>query len=132
MILRFKDGKEINVRDVIGTSRVIFGTLRDSLRIEVDPSAIGLEELRALFKDNPNTEQMFISVDEAGGTTMKSVGEGYVKFVSISDEFVKVDSNPSVMSPDQYEEIYAVTIGQETYQEHMLAELSGRINSPAE
>ena len=55
MFLQFSDKSRIEVRNIFGGSTLVNGVLRDTLRIEIDPSVTNYDELCELFKDNPKT-----------------------------------------------------------------------------
>ena len=120
MVLEFLDGTQLEVKAIFGGPRLIMGVMRDVLRIEVDPNTIGFADLRAMFKENPNTRMLYTYVEEDGipDPERKLIGEGYMIFVSISDEERKVTVPPGVMAPDQKEEIFVVQIAQQTYAEY--------------
>lgn len=123
MILQFKDGSKLNVLDIFGGPRLIMGVMRDTLRIEVDPSTTSFGELKALFKNNPNTSTLYSytdAVDDQNRPVIKKneIGEGYEIFVSITDEERRITPPPGKMAPDQIEEVFVVTIAQMTYQEY--------------
>lgn len=127
MKLEFLDGSQIDVLTIIGGPRLIMGTMRDTLRIEVSPETIGFDELKSHFKDNPKTGMLYTytdntTTDEDGNVVTEliknEIGEGYKIFVSISDEERKVASPPGRLLPDRTEEVYIVTIAQLTYQEY--------------
>lgn len=122
MRLEFLDGSQIEILTIIGGPRLIMGTMRDTLRIEVSPKTIGLEELKSHFKDNPKTKMLYsyTDVEEDGQITevKNEIGEGYTIFVSISDEERRIAAPPGRLLPDKIEEVYIVTIAQMTYQEY--------------
>lgn len=123
MTLEFMDGTQLEVRDIYGGPRLVQGVMRDTLRIEVSPHVCGFDDLREMFMDNPNTRHLYTYVnnqDEDGKsiTSKVEVGEGYLIFVSISDEIRKVPPIPGKMVPDETEEIYVVQIAQQTYAEY--------------
>lgn len=126
MILQFKDGTQLDVLGIFGGPRLIMGVMRDTLRIEVDPSTTSFGELKTLFKNNPNTSTLYSyteSVDDNNRPIIKrnEIGEGYEIFVSISDEHRRVTPPPGKIVPDQLEEVFVVTIAQMTYQEYQQA-----------
>lgn len=116
MTLEFLDGKKIEVRDIFGGPRLVMGAMRDTLRIEIDPSTIDFNTLKSYFKDNPNTSKLY-TYDDSQERSL--IGEGYKIFVSISDEERKIQPPPGKIAPEQTEEIYVVQIAQQTYQEFM-------------
>lgn len=122
MKLEFLDGSQIEILTIIGGPRLIMGTMRDTLRIEVSPKSIGFEELKSHFKDNPKTRMLYTytDVNEEGRTieVKNEIGEGYSIFVSISDEERIIAAPPGRLLPDKVEEVYIVTIAQMTYQEY--------------
>lgn len=129
MILEFLDGSQLEVLNVFGSPRLVMGVMRDTLRIEVDPKTIGFDELKSKFKDNPQTKMLYTYLtvarndepDEDAPLEKVAVGEGYSIFVSISNEQRAITTPPGVLAPVEYEEIYAVTIAQMTYQERLLS-----------
>ncbi|MCM1222307.1 MAG: hypothetical protein NC548_48355 [Lachnospiraceae bacterium] len=122
MLLEFENGFQLEVDNIIGGPRLVMGVLRDTLRIEVKPDVMSFRELKSLFEYNSG---VLYTIEEVDGETNKTlVGEGYTIFVSISDENRKVATPPGRLLPDQYEEIYAVTIAQETYQEHVMKQMA--------
>lgn len=116
MILEFLDGSKMEVLSIFGGPRLINGVMRDTLRIEISPSAVKFEELRECFKNNPKTAMLYTYTEDSD--TKNNIGEGYQIFVSISDEERKIAVVPGKMVPDEYEEVYVVTIAQMTYQEY--------------
>lgn len=135
MILQFKDGTQLDVIGIFGGPRLIMGVMRDTLRIEVDPSSVTFDELKALFKNNPNTSTLYTyteTVDDNNRPIIKKneVGEGYEIFVSISDEERRITPPPGKMAPDQIEEVYVVTVAQMTYQEYQQAHDVGEETTP--
>ncbi|MCM1215376.1 MAG: hypothetical protein NC548_12760 [Lachnospiraceae bacterium] len=122
MLLEFENGFQLQVDNIIGGPRLVSGVLRDTLRIEVYPNVMEFQDLKSLFENNGGT---FYTIEEVDGELRKAlIGEGYTVFVSISDEKRKIGNPPGRLLPDRYEEIYAVTIAQETYQEHLLKTMS--------
>lgn len=122
MLLEFENGFQMEVDNIIGGPRLVMGVLRDTLRIEVCPDVMEFGKLKSLFEYNSGT---LYTIEEVDGELKKSlIGEGYTIFVSISDEKRKVGTPPGRLLPDQYEEIYVVTIAQETYQEHLLKQMN--------
>lgn len=135
MILQFKDGTQLDVLGIFGGPRLIMGVMRDTLRIEVDPSSVTFDKLKALFKNNPNTSTLYTyteTVDDNNRPIIKKneVGEGYEIFVSISDEERRITPPPGKMAPDQIEEVYVVTVAQMTYQEYQQAHDVGEETTP--
>lgn len=116
MILEFLDGKQISVRDIFGGPRLVRGTMRDTLKIEVDTAIMSFDDLKSCFKNNPNTSKLY-TYDDNGEKT--EIGEGYKIFVSITDEERTIAPTPGKIAPDMTEEIYVVQIAQQTYQEFM-------------
>lgn len=125
MKLEFADGRQIEVIAIYGGPRLIQGSMRDTLRIEVNPSLINFDNLKALFMDSDNLSTIYSiteSTNETGDMveTKSEIGEGYTLFVSISDEVRNIAQIPGKLEPPTSEEIYTVTIAQETYAEHQL------------
>lgn len=123
MILEFLDGTQLKVRDIFGGPRIVMGVMRDTFRIEVDHDVSTFEELKKLFKDNPNAKILYTyvdDVDEDGNTIQKRVeaGEGYTIFVSITDETRRVNNVPGRIAPEKTEEVYVIQIAQQTYDEY--------------
>lgn len=121
MILEFADGTQLQVRDIFGGPRLAMGVMRDTLKIEVDPSTIKFDELRALFKDNPNTTKLYTYTTPKGSDkeVKTEIGEGYRIFLSIGEETRTVNGPPGKMAPTKYEEVYVVQIAQQTYEEYI-------------
>lgn len=123
MILEFLDGSKIDVNAIFGGPQLVNGVLRDTLRIEVDPTTISFNDLKSHFKDNPKTSMLYSytdGLDDSGNPieVKNEIGEGYNIFVSISDEERKKSTPPGRIQPDQMEEVFVVTIAQMTYQEY--------------
>lgn len=122
MLLEFGNGTQLEVDNIIGGPRLVMGVLRDTLRIEVYPHVMEFKELKSLFEQGDGT---FYTTEEVDGEVQKvMIGEGYTILVAVSDEKRKVGTPPGRLLPDQYEEIYVVTIAQETYQEHLLKQMN--------
>lgn len=120
MKLEFADGRQLEVIAIYGGPKLIQGAMRDTLRIEVDPSLITFDNLKALFIDQDNLS-VLTSITQAGGEETRSeIGKGYTIFVSISDENRNIAQVPGKLEPPTTEEIYVVSIAQETYAENQL------------
>lgn len=124
MKLEFFDGTQVEVIAILGGPKLIGGIMRDTLQIEIDPSVMEFNALKQLFQDEDKcrtlyswTEDVDPETDE-GGMIRNTVGEGYIKFISISDEFRTVKCPPGMMLPDTTEELYVVNIAQLTYSEY--------------
>lgn len=118
MILEFLDKSQLDVLSIFGGPRLINGVMRDTLRIEVSPSIITFDELKASFKDNPKTATLYTYSNFDDPTIKHEAGIGYMIFVSITDEERRIISPPGKMVPDEFEEVFIVTIAQMTYQEY--------------
>jgi len=122
MLLEFENGFRLEVDNIIGGPRLVMGVLRDTLRIEVLPNVMDFKELKSLFENNSGN---LYTIEEVDGEMKKSlIGEGYTILVSVSDENRKITTLPGRLLPDRYEEIYAVTVAQETYQEHLMKQIA--------
>lgn len=127
MILEFKDGTQITIKGAFGGPRLVQGVMRDTLRFEIDPTMTEFDKLKTYFKDRKRTDRLYLYNDpkNVNGTdvTKKSLaGDGYNIFVSITDEERLVATPPGVLVQPQIEEVYTVTIAQETYDEHQAQE----------
>lgn len=121
MLLEFGNGTQLEVDNIIGGPRLVMGVLRDTLRIEVYPHVMEFKELKPLFE---KSDGILYTVEEVDGENQKTmIGEGYTILVAVSDENRKVATPPGRLLPERYEEIYAVTVAQETYQEHLLKQM---------
>ena len=125
MILEFINGDQINVNSIFGGPKLINGVMRDTLRIEINPNEYTFDQLKSFFKDNPNTSKLYSyseSKDDNGDiiNVKNEIGEGYKIFVSISDEERHIQQVPGKLVPARTEEVYIVTIAQQTYEEYML------------
>lgn len=123
MILELKDGSRVDVKGIFGGPRLMNGVMRDTLRIEVDPSSITFGSLKDLFRMNPNTDELYVynnpsNLDGSDVTDKTKIGNGYNIFVSITDEERYVTPAPGELAPSRTEEVYIVTIAQMTYEEH--------------
>lgn len=118
MILEFLDKSQLDVLSIFGGPRLINGVMRDTLRIEVSPSIITFDELKASFKDNPKTATLYTYSNIDDPTIKHEAGVGYMIFVSITDEERRIISPPGKMVPDEFEEVFIITIAQMTYQEY--------------
>lgn len=128
MILEFLNGDQLNVKAIFGGPRLISGIMRDTLRIEIDPKTISFDDLKNKFKDNPNVAKLYTyseSTDSEGkvNAVKTEMGEGYKIFVSISDEERHVQQVPGKLAPAVTEEVYIVTIAQQTYEEFLLEQM---------
>ena len=128
MILEFANGDQIQVNAIYGSPKLINGVMRDVLRIEINPELYEFDELKSKFKDNPNTSTLYTypEIENAdNASTMKTeIGEGYKIFVSISDEERHIQQVPGKLAPAITEEVYVVTIAQQTYEEYQLENIS--------
>ena len=102
---------------------MVQGVMRDTLRFEIDPTTTEFDKLKTYFKDRKRTDRLYLYNDpkNVNGTDVvkKSLaGDGYNIFVSILDEERLVATPPGVLAKPQVEEVYTVTIAQETYDEH--------------
>lgn len=125
MFLQFSDKSRIEVRNIFGGSKLVNGVLRDTLRIEIDPSVTNYDELCELFKDNPKTSvlnSITTQLDDDGNSieTVSHIGVGYTVFVSISNERIKKNPVPGQIEKPVYEDIFVVQISQQTYEEYTL------------
>lgn len=125
MKLEFANGEQIDVKAIFGGPKLIMGVLRDTLRIEVDPETITFDNLKQIFTSTSMVSTLYTyseSLDENNQKTSvkTTLGEGYKIFVSISDEVRRINQVPGKLAPDKTEEVYVVTIAQQTYQEHLL------------
>ena len=125
MFLQFSDKSRIEVRNIFGGSKLVNGVLRDTLRIEIDPSVTNYDELCELFKDNPKTSvlnSITTQLDDDGNSieTVSPIGVGYTVFVSISNERIKKNPVPGQIEKPVYEDIFVVQISQQTYEEYTL------------
>lgn len=126
MILEFKDESKIEASDIFAGPKMINGVMRDVLRIEVPPTRHSFAQLKARFKNNPNTDVMYTYVnttDEDGHSISEKVkiGEGYNIFVSLSIEDRIINPPPGTLAPPETEEIFVVSMAQETYDEHQIS-----------
>lgn len=132
MVLEFNDTSRLEVLTIIGGPKLINGVLRDTLEIEVDPSTINFDELKRQFKEEKVSKLYTYvdDVDEEGNAVQvrTEIGEDYTIFVSISDEERKIVQPPGKVVPDQYEEVYIVTIAQITYAEKLVKEIQASSN----
>ena len=102
------------------------GVLRDTLIIEVDPKTISFDDLKSKFTNETMLSSLYTyseSTKEDGTETKTLVGEGYKIFVSLSNEMKRSNQVPGRMAPDKSEEVYVVSIAQQTYQEYQLETL---------
>lgn len=123
MILEFKDGTQLEVKAIFGGPRLVNGELRDTLRIEVDPNTIYFDDLKALFRLNENTDELYVynNSSDAENDPVKGktkIGDGYNIFVSITDEERLIAPPPGQLQPKRFEQVYIVSIAQMTYLEH--------------
>ncbi len=117
MILEFATGVKIEVQNIFGSSQLIFGSMRDTLTIEVSPQTITFERLKQLFEYNiDGTSILYSQTDEE----RCEIGKGYSIFVSITDEYRMKQKEPGCLIPDELEEVYIVKIAQMTYAEYQL------------
>ena len=116
MILEFADGTQLNVKNIFAGPRLIDGIMRDTFRIEIDPSTMGFEDIKKLFNDTNKTSLLYAYSDESNDKT--NIGEGYQLFVSITDTNRKVTPPPGRLVPITYEEVYIITMAQLTYEEY--------------
>lgn len=126
MILEFLNGSQIEVKEIFGGPKLIMGMMRDTLRIEVSPSLMPIDNLKAYFKDQTACRTLYAytdDVDDDGKPIVikNTIGEGYAIFVSIADEERIVRCQPGLLRPDVIEEVFVVTIAQMTYNEYLSA-----------
>lgn len=123
MRLRFADKSSIEIKNIFGSYKMINGVLRDTLRIEIDPSTTTFDELCSLFKNNPNLDTLFtVNELDDGSESVSTIGEGYNVFVSISNERIKTSTpEPGKIEKPTYEDIFVVQIAQQTYEEYTLS-----------
>jgi hypothetical protein len=121
MKIELNDGRQLEVKAVFGSNRLINGSFRDTFRIEIDPQEESLIELQKLFKNNPNTSRIYsyITNEETGETVKTLMGEGYTIFISVANEMRELPITPGLLAPPVQEDINVVTIAQMTYAEHM-------------
>ena len=119
MILEFLDKSQIEVKAIFGSPRLILGTMRDTLNIEVSPSVCSFETLKEHFKDNPKTMFLYTYTEDSESHRIE-IGQGYKVFVSITNEIREIPNEPGKLAPVSTEEVYVVTMAQLTYQEYLL------------
>jgi len=124
MILEFYDQSQINVKGIFGGPKLIGNIIRDTLRIEVDPSTITFDELRNKFRNSFNLSLLYTYSEtptdtEETAINKNLIGEGYKIFVSISEEERVVPHMPGLLAPEEKETIYVVNIAQQTWDEHV-------------
>lgn len=128
MILEFLNGEQITVNAIFGGPKLISGVMRDTLRIEINPETISFDDLKSKFKDNSNLSKLYAyseSIDSEGNMNLvkTEIGEGYNIFISISDEERHIQQVPGKLAPAVTEEVYIVTIAQQTYEEFLLEKI---------
>lgn len=125
--LEFADGRRIDINAIYGSPQLVHGAMRDTLQIEIDPSKINFNSLKALFSEENNLEEIHsVTIEESkfDGQIKEdkvTIGQGYTILVSITDENRTVYSDtPGTLTPPTIHEVFIVTIAQETYAEHQL------------
>ena len=124
--LEFTDGRRIDIEAIYGSPRLVHGSMRDTLQIEIDPDKINFNSLKALFSEISNLEEIHSvtitnSDDGQVSEDKTTIGQGYTILVSITDENRMVYSEaPGTWEPPTTKEVFIVTIAQETYAEHQL------------
>lgn len=126
MLLEFLDGSQIEVNEIFGGPKLIMGVMRDTLRIEVSPDTMTIDELKAHFKNQEKCRTLYSytdDVDDDGAPIVvrNTIGEGYTIFVSVSDEERLVRCQPGLLRPDKVEEVLVVTVAQMKYNEYLTA-----------
>lgn len=134
MKIEFADGSLLEVKNIFGGPKLVDDVMRDVLRIEIDPSTVvandfqPLEKLKGLFKDNPNTAVLY-AITESKGTdgeiheTRSKIGDGYKIFISIAEETRRIKQVPGTLTPTRTEDIYVITIAQQTYEEYVVEQI---------
>lgn len=124
--LEFADGRQIDVIAIYGSPQLIYGAMRDTLRIEVDSAKTSFNSLKALFENINNLETIYsisISDDSSVEPVRNEIGSGYNMLVSISEEHRRTQKTGAMEAPVD-DVIFVVTIAQETYAEHQLRIMS--------
>ncbi len=123
MKLEFRNRYHIEVSSVFGYPEIVFGRMRDVLRIEISNGLYTLDELLTLFRDNESTRIMYL-YDE--NDTKNLLGEGYQLFVKGSIEQKQIFSSSNNMN-DSYIDIYVIEMAKLTDEEYDANEFPGKV-----
>lgn len=117
MILEFIDKSQIEVLTIFGGPSLVKGVMRDTLRIEVDPNKVNLNDLKEIFENKYKCLRLFTYDTDEGENVKTEIGEGYCVFVSCKTEKREKIHFPGKIMPTEYEDINIVTTAQYTYDE---------------
>jgi len=117
VILGFHNDTQIEVMQIFGGPRLLYGSMRDVLTIEIEvKEGNTVDVIKKLFLENIGSGTLYAITDN----DKTEIGQGYNILVSVADEYREVVPTPGKREPLTIEEVYIVTLAQSTHQESLL------------